>query len=101
MKALKEHVVELAKHEKGYCTIITLLDAVDDTVLLNKIILGEVMKHASELALNEWGRKVSCDVFYLINFLVGNKENSICKVNGRFFNQQNIKTDVRHVKIIN
>lgn len=58
MKALKEHITELAKHEHGHCTIITLLDVVDDTVLLNKIILSELLKHALELASAEWGRKV-------------------------------------------
>lgn len=59
MKALKEHIVELAKHEHGHCTIITLMDVIDDTVLLNKIILSELLKHATELAVDEWGRKVS------------------------------------------
>lgn len=57
MKALKEHIVELAKHEHGHCTVITLMDVVDDTVLLNKIILTELLKHATELAADEWGRK--------------------------------------------
>lgn len=58
MKALKEHIIELSKHEHGHCTIISLLDAIDDTVLLNKILLGEIIKHAQELANDEWGRKV-------------------------------------------
>lgn len=58
MKALKEHIIDLAKHEHGHCTIITLMDVIDDTVLLNKIILSELLKHALELALDEWGRKV-------------------------------------------
>lgn len=58
MKALKEHIVELAKHEHGHCTVIALMDVVDDTVLLNKIILSELLKNAAELAVNEWGRKV-------------------------------------------
>lgn len=58
MKALKEHILELSKHEHGHCAIIALLDAVDDTVLANKIIVGEIVKFAQELALDEWGRKV-------------------------------------------
>lgn len=58
MKALKEHVVELAKHEHGHCTIIALMDVVDDTVLLNKVLVSELLKHAQALALDEWGRKV-------------------------------------------
>lgn len=59
MKALKEHIVELSKHEHGHCTVIGILDAIDDTVLLNKVILTEIIKHLKDLANNEWGRKVS------------------------------------------
>lgn len=59
IKALKEHIVELSKHEHGHCTVITLLDSVDDTVLLHKVILSEILKNAKDLAVNEWGRKVS------------------------------------------
>ncbi|XP_044759898.1 protein penguin [Coccinella septempunctata] len=58
MKTLKEHLVELCKHEYGHCTIITILDAADDTVLLNKIIISEILKNAKDLSVNEWGRKV-------------------------------------------
>lgn len=58
MKSLKEHLVELSKHEHGHSTIIALLDATDDTVLLHKVILSELLKSARDLAVNEWGRKV-------------------------------------------
>ncbi|KAK9883600.1 hypothetical protein WA026_001775 [Henosepilachna vigintioctopunctata] len=58
MKAMKEHLVELCKHEHGHCTVISLLDAVDDTVLLNKVIISAIFENAKDLATNEWGRKV-------------------------------------------
>jgi pumilio family protein 6 len=58
MKNIKEHAVELSKHSSGHCTVITLLDAADDTVLLHKIVLSEILKGARDLAENEWGRKV-------------------------------------------
>ncbi|RZC35677.1 penguin [Asbolus verrucosus] len=58
MKTIKEHAIELSKHEHGHCTIITLLDTIDDTVLLHKIILSEILKGAKDLAVNEWGRRV-------------------------------------------
>lgn len=58
MKIIKEHALALCKHEHGHRTIITLLDTADDTVLLHKIILSEVLKGAQELAADEWGRKV-------------------------------------------
>lgn len=58
MKALKEHALALAKHEHGHTALIALFDSADDTVLLNKLILTDLMAHAQELALDEWGRKV-------------------------------------------
>lgn len=67
MKTVKDHVLELSKHEHGHCTIITLLDAVDDTVLVNKIIIGEILKFTKELASDEWGRKVCNTIFVRFN----------------------------------
>ncbi|XP_060521561.1 protein penguin [Cylas formicarius] len=58
MKALKTHLVDLSKHEFGHCTVITLLDSIDDTVLLHKIIISEILNNAKDLAVSEWGRKV-------------------------------------------
>ncbi|KAL1494562.1 hypothetical protein ABEB36_010140 [Hypothenemus hampei] len=58
MKSLKEHLQELAKHEFGHRTIIALLDSVDDTVLLHKIIISELLNGAKDLAVSEYGRKV-------------------------------------------
>lgn len=66
IKALKEHIVELSKHEHGHCTVITLIDSVDDTVLLHKVILSEILKNAKDLAVNEWGRKVSSIYIYIL-----------------------------------
>lgn len=59
IKALKEHIIALSKHEHGHCTIIALLDSIDDTVLLHKILLSDILKNAKDLAVSEWGRKVS------------------------------------------
>lgn len=58
VKALKEHAVALAKHEHGHCTIITAMDALDDTKLVHKVLLTELITNALELATDEWGRKV-------------------------------------------
>lgn len=63
MKAMKEHIVDLSKHEHGHSVVIALLDAIDDTVLLHKIILSDILKNAKDLAINEWGRKV---IFWLV-----------------------------------
>lgn len=58
MKALKEHVTKIITSEHGYLMILCLLDTVDDTVLLKKIILPEVLNNINEIVLNEYGRKV-------------------------------------------
>ncbi|GJQ72037.1 putative RNA binding protein [Trypoxylus dichotomus] len=58
MKALKEHVLELCKHEHGHTVLITIFDAIDDTVLVNKMIISEILKHTLDISKDEWGRKV-------------------------------------------
>lgn len=58
MKAIKEHVVEMCKHEHAHTAIICLLDSADDTVLLNKAILAEIINKSEELIVDDWGRRV-------------------------------------------
>ncbi|CAH1108682.1 unnamed protein product [Psylliodes chrysocephalus] len=89
MKAIKEHITDLCKHEHGHCTVITLLDCIDDTVLLHKVILIDILKNAKDLAINEWGRKVllwlvapaDSTKFHpvFINELTVGRESSTCK----------------------
>ncbi|XP_043463410.1 protein penguin [Leptopilina heterotoma] len=63
MKALKEHVKDICVAEHGHLLIFSLVDSVDDTVLLKKIILTEILNNANEIILNEYGRKV---ILYLV-----------------------------------
>ncbi|KRT81565.1 hypothetical protein AMK59_6124 [Oryctes borbonicus] len=58
MKALKEHVVDLCKHEFGHTVLIAIFDGIDDTVLVNKMIISEILKHTLDISKDEWGRKV-------------------------------------------
>lgn len=58
VKAMKEHLIDLCKHEHGHCSVIGILDTMDDTVLLQKSIINEILAKAAELLQNEWGRKV-------------------------------------------
>lgn len=58
LKALKEHVVGMCKHEHAHNTIISILDSMDDTVLLNKTLLGEIVSNSQDLLSDEWGRKI-------------------------------------------
>lgn len=58
IKTFKEHIVDECKHEYAHNTIVAILDSVDDTVLLNKVLLGEIISNANDLLNDEWGRKV-------------------------------------------
>lgn len=63
MKTLKEHVKDIMTSEHGHLMIIALLDCVDDTVLLKKILLQEVLSNLNEIILNEYGRLV---ILYIV-----------------------------------
>lgn len=58
VKAVKEHILELCKHEHGHTVVITILDTIDDTVLVSKSIISEILKHTTDIAKDDWGRKV-------------------------------------------
>lgn len=63
MKCLKENVKNVAMSEHGYIILLALFDSVDDTVLLNKLILSEIQTELTEIALNEYGKHV---ILYLV-----------------------------------
>lgn len=58
IKNLKEHILNVCKHEHAHNTIIAILDSVDDTVLLNKTLLGQIVAHSTELVNDEWGKRI-------------------------------------------
>lgn len=70
MKALKEHVLDLCKHEHGHTVLIAVFDAIDDTVLVNKMIISEILKDALTVAKDEWGRKV-LQLYFLYYYYSG------------------------------
>uniref|UniRef100_A0A1B6EYC5 PUM-HD domain-containing protein n=1 Tax=Cuerna arida TaxID=1464854 RepID=A0A1B6EYC5_9HEMI len=63
VKKLKGKVKEIATSENGHGLLLVLFDSVDDTVLLKKALIPELLEEAEELAKNEWGRKV---ILYLV-----------------------------------
>ncbi|XP_034187161.2 pumilio and CPL domain-containing protein penguin [Osmia lignaria lignaria] len=64
MKVLKEHVKSIAMSEHGYLILLALFDSVDDTVLMNKLILSEIQKDLTDIALNDHGKHI---ILYLIS----------------------------------
>ncbi|KPJ02633.1 Protein penguin [Papilio xuthus] len=58
MKVVKEHVVSLSKHKTAYRLLITIFDAVDDTVLVKKAIVSTLASNLKDVAKDHWGKMV-------------------------------------------
>jgi len=56
IKALKGLVVKACMEECGHVVILRLLDCVDDTVLMNKTIIAEMLKDKEQLIYDTYGR---------------------------------------------
>lgn len=63
MKALKGNVKAICMSKYGHMMLLALFDSVDDTVLVQKIILSEVQDDLVNIALNEYGKHV---ILYLV-----------------------------------
>ncbi|CAF4524814.1 unnamed protein product [Rotaria socialis] len=63
IKSLKSFVVKIAKEEQGYPILWTIFDIVDDTKLVSKIILQELMSNFDDIINDSHGKKV---LMYLI-----------------------------------
>ncbi|CAF3488854.1 unnamed protein product [Rotaria sp. Silwood1] len=63
IKSFKSFVVKIAKEEQGYPVLWTIFDIVDDTKLVSKIILQELMSNFDEIINDSHGKKV---LMYLI-----------------------------------
>ncbi|KAK7488494.1 hypothetical protein BaRGS_00020279 [Batillaria attramentaria] len=58
IKSLKGHVVKICKEEAGHLALLAMFDVVDDTVLVQKVILDEILKNLTEVMSDNHGRKV-------------------------------------------
>ena len=56
IKVLKPVAHQMAAHETAHVLLLTLMDVVDDTVLVNKSIFSEFQQHLYDLATNKFGR---------------------------------------------
>ncbi|XP_017794812.1 PREDICTED: pumilio homolog 3 [Habropoda laboriosa] len=63
MKALKDNVKTVSISEHGYLILLALFDSVDDIVLMKKIILLEVERDLTDIAVNDNGKHV---ILYLV-----------------------------------
>lgn len=58
VKSFKPFVAKIAKEEYGHVVLLQLFDVVDDTTLVDKNILCELIKNLGELLVDKFGRRV-------------------------------------------
>lgn len=63
IKSMKSFVLKIAHEEHGHMVLLAILDSVDDTKLISKGILDELLRSIEQVVENDYGRKV---VSYLI-----------------------------------
>ncbi|KAF8968678.1 pumilio domain member 6 [Entomortierella lignicola] len=63
LKTIKPFVVKICKEEYGHMVMLRMFDVVDDTVLMNKAILVEIVKEMEDIAKDKFGRRV---ILYLL-----------------------------------
>lgn len=64
IKSFKGNVVKICQEEYGHLVMLAVFDCVDDTKIVKAVLLEEMMKSLSEVAENQYGRKV---LLYLLS----------------------------------
>ncbi|XP_033737990.1 pumilio homolog 3-like [Pecten maximus] len=64
IKSFKTHVVKICKEEHGHMVLLAMFDVVDDTKIVQKAVLEEMLKSLNEVATDQHGRKV---LLYLLS----------------------------------
>ncbi|KAK6178621.1 hypothetical protein SNE40_011153 [Patella caerulea] len=63
LKSFKTHILKICKEQYGFLVMLAVFDCVDDTKIVQKIILDEILQSLSEIADDQYGRKV---LFYIL-----------------------------------
>ncbi|KAF9430287.1 hypothetical protein BGZ94_007556 [Podila epigama] len=63
LRTMKPFVVKICKEEYGHMVMLRMFDVVDDTVLMSKAILSEIVKEMEDIAKDKFGRRV---ILYLL-----------------------------------
>ncbi|KAF9938859.1 hypothetical protein BGZ65_012024, partial [Modicella reniformis] len=63
LKTMKPFVVKICKEEYGHLVMLRMFDVLDDTVLMSKAILAEIIKEMEDIAKDKFGRRV---ILYLL-----------------------------------
>nr|XP_002737223.2 PREDICTED: pumilio domain-containing protein KIAA0020 homolog [Saccoglossus kowalevskii] len=71
IKSFKTFVLKICREEFGHLVMLAIFDAVDDTKLVSKVLLNEMLKDLSTIAMDTYGRKV-------LLYLLGGRDPSYC-----------------------
>lgn len=58
LKSFKTYVAKICKEENGHIVMMALFDSVDDTVMVKKVIISEMVTSLEELCDDPFGRRV-------------------------------------------
>ncbi|XP_024527180.1 pumilio homolog 24 isoform X2 [Selaginella moellendorffii] len=58
IKALKGQVLKVARDDHGYAVLLSVIDVVDDTELVTKVIMSELATEIRELSVNKYGQRL-------------------------------------------
>lgn len=58
VKGFKEHVAKVARDDHGHLVLLQILEVIDDTLLVRKTILSEVVKEVLPLSLHKYGSRI-------------------------------------------
>lgn len=64
VKSMKTFVLKVCKEEYGHMVLLAMFDSVDDTKIVFKVVLEEMLKSVHEVANDQFGRKV---LLYLLS----------------------------------
>lgn len=73
IKSLKTFVAKIAKDDEGHKVLLTVFDVVDDTVLVGKSIISELVDDLEELVTDKFARRV------IVYLLVGRSKRYLSK----------------------
>ncbi|ESP01207.1 hypothetical protein LOTGIDRAFT_111730, partial [Lottia gigantea] len=63
IKGFKSHILKICKEQYGHIVLLAIFDCVDDTKIVQKVILDEILQNLKEIAKDNHGRRV---LFYLL-----------------------------------
>ncbi|XP_055376660.1 protein penguin [Condylostylus longicornis] len=58
LKILKDHLLKICTHEHGHQLILAIVNGLDDTKAVKKLIIDPLMESFHEILTNQYGRKV-------------------------------------------